>query len=116
MIHPVQSASPSRAAGIQQGEDEAQRRRWTSYEAVTLGRISTENEQDASARPPARPAVAPASLGGARLSQVGKGGKRARDLSGGSRSAPVVSIRASPGMARFYKRTDPLLQLEYCPN
>jgi hypothetical protein len=34
MIHPVESASPSRAAGIQQGEDEAQRRSWTFYEAV----------------------------------------------------------------------------------
>jgi hypothetical protein len=34
MIHPVESASPSRAARIQHGEDEAQRRRWTFYEAV----------------------------------------------------------------------------------
>jgi hypothetical protein len=38
MIHPVESASPSRAARIQRGEDEAQRRRWTFYEAVLLGR------------------------------------------------------------------------------
>jgi hypothetical protein len=34
MILPVESASSSRAAGIQQGEDEEQRRRWTFYEAV----------------------------------------------------------------------------------
>jgi hypothetical protein len=40
MIHPVESASPSRAARIQQGEDEVQSRasrdRWTFYEAVKL--------------------------------------------------------------------------------
>jgi hypothetical protein len=36
MIHPVESASPSHSAGIQQGEDEAQRRRWAFYEAVNV--------------------------------------------------------------------------------
>jgi hypothetical protein len=38
MIPPVESASPSRAARLQQGEDEAQSRasrgRWTFYEAI----------------------------------------------------------------------------------
>jgi hypothetical protein len=40
MNHPVESASPSRAAGIQQGEDEAESRasrdRWIFYEAVKI--------------------------------------------------------------------------------
>jgi len=34
MIHPVESALPSRAARIQQGGDEAQHSRMTFYEAV----------------------------------------------------------------------------------
>jgi len=34
MIHPVESALPSRTARIQQGGDEAQHSRMTFYEAV----------------------------------------------------------------------------------
>jgi len=37
MIHPVESALPSRAARIQQGGDEAQHSRMTFYEAVDKG-------------------------------------------------------------------------------
>ena len=36
MIYPVESASPSREARIHQGEDEAQRGRWTEADKILV--------------------------------------------------------------------------------